>query len=154
IGDAAAAETSIQAKLTPSPGPPHASRATDPDPRDGEVHVLPVQGNLYMLVGDGGNIAVQIGDQGAMVVNAGAGQLSDKVVAAIRKLTEKPVQFIVNTSFHPDFTGGNVRIRAAGFDPSVVGSFFSGQFADAGKGATIIGHQNVQNRLSAMKAPS
>jgi len=46
---------------------------------------------------------------------------------------------------HADHTGGNVKLRAAGYDPSVVGSFFSGQFADAGRGATIIAHQNVQN---------
>src|SRR5262249_53509817 len=91
------------------------------------------------------------GDQGAMVVNTGAGQISDKVIAAIRKLSEKPIQFIVNTSFHPDFTGGNAKLRAAGYDPSVVGSFFSGQFADAGQGATIMGHQNVQTRLTQLK---
>ena len=116
--------------------------------------VLPVQGNLYMLVGDGGNIAVQIGDQAPLVVNSGAGQLTDKVIAAIRKLTDKPIQFIVNTNFGPDYTGGNVKLRAAGHDPSVEGSFFSGQFADAGRGATIIGHQNVQNHLLALKKPS
>ncbi|MBV9507793.1 MAG: MBL fold metallo-hydrolase [Acidobacteriia bacterium] len=153
LTDPAAMESAAKALLMPKPGPPQTSRAVNPDPHDGEIHVLPVQGNVYMLIGDGGNIAVQTGEQGAMVVNAGAGNLSDKVIAAIRKLSEKPVQFIINTSFHSDFTGGNVKLRAAGFDPSVVGSFFSGQFADAGQGATIIGHQNVQNRLLALKTP-
>jgi cyclase len=142
------------AELTPSTGPAHASRASDPTPTDGEIHVLPVQGNVHFLTGDGGNIALQVGDEGAMLVNAGAGRISDKVVAAIRKLSDKPIQFIVNTGFQPDFTGGNVKVRAAGSDPSVQGSFFSGQFADAGKGATIIGHQNVQNHLMALKSPS
>jgi cyclase len=144
----AAGEAIAKAELFPS-GPPHASKAVDPDPHDGEIHVLPVAGGVYMLVGDGGNITVQVGDQGTLVVDTGAGKMSDKVLAAIRKLSDKPIQFIVNTSFHPDHTGGNVKIRAAGYDPSVVGSFFSGQFADAGKGATIIAHQNVQNRMSA-----
>src|SRR5215469_12257289 len=153
LKDPAAADKAAQSELIPSPGAPHASRAGD-SPRDGEIHALPVQGGLYMLVGDGGNVAVQVGEQGAMVVNTGAGQLSDKVIAAIRKLSERPIQFIVNTSFHPDFTGGNVRLRAAGYDPSVVGSFFSGQFADAGQGATIIGHLNVQVRLTALKTAS
>jgi glyoxylase-like metal-dependent hydrolase (beta-lactamase superfamily II) len=152
LRDSSAVEAAVKAELMPSSGPAHASRAVDPNPHDGEIHVLPVQGNLYMLVGDGGNIAVQVGDQGAMVVNTGAGQLSDKVIAAIRKLSDKPIQFIVNTSFFADLTGGNLKLRAAGHDPSVEGSFFSGQFADAGQGATIIGHQNVQNRLSALKA--
>jgi glyoxylase-like metal-dependent hydrolase (beta-lactamase superfamily II) len=151
--DPQAMEAAVKAELTPSPGPSHASRAVDPNPHDGEIHVLPVQGNLYMLVGDGGNIAVQVGDQAPLVVNSGAGQLTDKVVAAIHKLTDKPIQFIVNTNYGTDYTGGNVKLRAAGHDPSVEGSFFSGQFADAGSGATILGHQNVQNHLLALKKP-
>ena len=154
LKDPSAAETEAAAELVPSPGPPHSSHAADPNPHDGEIHVLPVQGNIYMLAGDGGNIAVQVGEQGAMVVNTGAGQISDKTIAAIRKLSEKPIQFIINTSFHPDFTGGNVKLRASGYDPSVEGSFFSGQFADAGKGATIIGHVNVQTRMTSLKTPS
>jgi cyclase len=154
LKDTAGAEAKAKAELTPLPGPPRARRAADPTPHDGQIHALPVQGNVYMLAGDGGNIAVQIGEQGPIVVNTGAGELTDKVIAEIRKLSDEPVQFIVNTSFHPDFTGGNVKLRAAGFDPSVVGSFFSGQFSDAGQGATIIAHVNTQERLSALKTPS
>lgn len=144
----AAAEAAAKAELTPS-GPEQSSRAVDPDPHDGQIHVWPVQGNVYMLVGDGANIAVQIGDEGPLVVDSGAGKLSDKVVAAIAKLSDKKIQFIVNTSFHADHTGGNVKLHAAGEDPSLYGSFFSGQFADAGQGATIIAQQNVQNRMIA-----
>jgi cyclase len=151
LANPSATEAAAIAKLTPAPGPPHASRAADPDPHDGEVHLLQVQGNVYILVGDGGNIAVQVGEQGALVVNTGSGRLSDKVIAAIQKLSPQPIQFIINTNFHPDHTGGNVKLRAAGQDPSVLGSFFSGQFADAGKGATILAHQNVQNHLSALQ---
>jgi glyoxylase-like metal-dependent hydrolase (beta-lactamase superfamily II) len=152
--DDKAAEAAALAELKPSAGPVQASRAPDPTPHDGEIHVLPVQGNIFMLTGDGGNIAVQVGEQGPMVVNSGAGAIPDKIVAAIKKLSDKPIQFIVNTGFQPDLTGGNVKLRAAGFDPSVQGSFFSGQFVDAGKGATIIGHQNVQNHLMALKTAS
>jgi cyclase len=148
-----ASEADALARIRPSDGPPHTSRAVDPDPHDGQIHVWPVNGNIYMLVGDGGNIAVQTGEQGALVVDTGSGKLADKVVAAIQKLIgDKPIQFIVNTSFHSDHIGGNVKIRAAGSDPSLIGSFFSsgGQsFADAGLGSTIIAHQNVQNRMSA-----
>jgi cyclase len=149
LKDPAGTDAAAKAALLPSNSPPHSSRAVDPDPRDGEIHSLRVQGDVYMLVGDGGNIAVQVGEQGALVVDTGKGQLADKVIAAIRKLTDKPIQFIVNTSFHSDHTGGNLKIRAAGSDPSLAGSFFPGQFADAGVGATIIAHQNVQNRMSA-----
>ena len=148
-----ASEAAVTSLELPS-GPPHASRALDPDPHDGEVHVLPVQGSVSMLVGDGGNIAVQVGDQGPLVVDTGAGQLADKVIAAIRRLSDKPIQFIVNTSFHGAHTGGNVKLHASGEDPSLFGSFFSAQFADAGRGATIIAHQNVQNRMNAARSPS
>jgi glyoxylase-like metal-dependent hydrolase (beta-lactamase superfamily II) len=134
-------------------GPPQNSHAVDPDPHDGEIYVWPVQGTLYMLIGDGANIAVQAGEQGALVVDTGRGELAGKVIAAIKKLIgDKPIQFIVNTSFRPDHTGGNVKVREAGLDPSLIGSFFSSgaqSFADAGVGATIIAHQNVQNRMSA-----
>jgi len=154
LKDPAAAEAAAKAELVPpATGPMHASRAVDPNPHDGEIHTLLVQGNVYLLIGDGGNIALQTGEQGAFVVDSGEGKLTDKVVAAIKKLVgNKPIQFIVNTSFRPDHTGGNVKLRAAGADPSVLGSFFSGQFADAGQGATIIAHQNVQTRMSAMAA--
>ena len=154
LTDPKAADAGAMAELTPSAGPPRASRAPDPTPHDGEIHVLPVQGNVFMLAGDGGNIAVQTGDQGAMVVNSGSGAIPDKIIAAVKKLSDKPIQFIVNTGFQSDFTGGNVKLRAAGYDPSVQGSFFSGQFVDAGKGATIIGHQNVENHLMALKTAS
>jgi cyclase len=151
LKDPAAGEDAVKAEQVPS-SPPHASRAVDPDPHDAEIHVLPVQGSVYMLVGDGGNIAVQVGDQGPLVVDSGAGRLADKVIAAIRKLSDKPIQFIVNTSLHADHTGGNIKLHAAGEDPSLFGSFFSAQFADAGRGATIIAHQNVQNRMNAAAA--
>ena len=147
LKDTASAETAAKAELMPPSGPEHSSHAVDPDPHDGEIHTLKVQGNLYMLVGDGGNIAVQIGEQGPLVVDTGAGKLTDKVIAAIGELSPRPIQFIVNTSFHADHVGGNVKMHASGLDPSLVGSFFSGQFADAGQGATVISHQNVQNRL-------
>jgi len=146
LKDPAAADAAAMAEIVPS-GPEQASPGYDIEKPDGQIHVLPVQGNVYMLVGDGANIAVQVGDEGAMVVDTGAGNLSDKVIAAIHKLSAKPIQFIVNTSFHADHTGGNLKLHAAGEDPSLYGSFFSGQFADAGKGATIIAHQNVQNRM-------
>jgi glyoxylase-like metal-dependent hydrolase (beta-lactamase superfamily II) len=71
------------------------------------------------------------------------------LIAAIQKLSPVPLQFIVNTSYLPDHTGGNIKLRAAGLDLSLVGSFFSNQFRDAGRGATILAQQNVQNRLSA-----
>ena len=107
-----------------------------------------------MLTGDGANIAVQVGPQGALVVDTGAGKLSEKTIAEIGKLSSKPIQFIVNTSFHVDHVSGNAKLQAVGADPSLTGSFFSNQFADAGQGATIIGQQNVQTRMQQQKPPA
>ena len=151
LSDPKAADVAADTELVPSSVLERTHRTFDQSSEDGEIHVLPAQGSISMLVGDGGNIAVQVGEQGPMLVNSGAGKIADKVIAAVRKLSEKPIQFIVNTGFQTDFTGGNAKLRASGYDPSVVGSFFSGQFADAGKGATIVGHQNVQNHLELLK---
>jgi glyoxylase-like metal-dependent hydrolase (beta-lactamase superfamily II) len=138
----------------PSRSAPATSRAVPTEPADGEIHILPVRANVYMLVGAGGNIVVQVGDEGVFVVDTGNGSRADKTLAAIRTLSDKPVQFIANTSFLPDRTGGNEVLRKAGADPSVRGTFFSLQFRDAGIGATIMAHQNVQNRLNASKRPA
>src|SRR5262249_56941297 len=83
-------------------------------------------------------------------VDSGAGRLSDKVIAAIRTLSNKPIQFVINTSFHPDYSGGNVKLHAAGMDPEANGGNLR-TFADAGVGATMMAHLNVLNRMSAAK---
>jgi|SoiMethySBSTD1v2_1073268.scaffolds.fasta_scaffold00155_24 cyclase len=129
-------------------GPVVTSKAANPEPTDGDVHIWPLREKLYMLTGDGGNIVVQTGDEGAFVVDTGTGSLAARTIAAIRRLTDNPIQFIANTGFHSDRTGGNVALRAAGADPSLRGTFFSLQFRNAGSQATIIGHQNLQNRMS------
>jgi cyclase len=155
--------TNPDALFSPAPGrPSETSRAVNPEPRDGQVHVLPIRNNVYMLVGDGGNIVVQTGDQGTFVVDTGEGKLSDKVLAAIRTLTPKPIQFVANTSFHADHTGGNDTLGASGQDPSLPGSFFlnsaprgvTGLFADPLSHATMIGHNNVMVRMQAAGAPA
>jgi glyoxylase-like metal-dependent hydrolase (beta-lactamase superfamily II) len=140
------------ALLRPAPGAAPVSAAVDPEPRDGKVHVWPLRGNVYLLAGDEGNIVVQVGDEGPVVVDTGRGRLTRETIQAIRTLSDKPIQLIVNTSFHADRTGGNAALQASGDDPSVRGSFFSLQFRDAGVGATIMAHQNVSNRLVAAKA--
>ena len=153
VKDNAASEAAAKSKMLPS-GPPQSSRAPDPTPNDGNIHPFHVAGNVYMLTGDGANIAVQVGPQGALVVDTGAGKLSEKTIAEIGKLSSKPIQFIVNTSFHVDHVSGNAKLQAVGADPSLTGSFFSNQFADAGQGATIIGQQNVQTRMQQQKPPA
>ena len=58
----------------------------NPTRGDGEVHVLPVQGNIYMLLGAGGNITVSVGFDGTMLVDTGSEQMTDKVLAAVKQL--------------------------------------------------------------------
>jgi len=124
------------------------NKSQNPNPTDGEVHILPVQGNIYMLVGAGGNITVQVGDTGVLVVDTGLAQTADKVIAAIRTLSkDKPLQYIINTHVHPDHTGGNEKLRAAGV--TITGANVAGDIADATKGAAIIAQQTVQDRMSA-----
>src|SRR4051812_39649158 len=72
-----------------------------------EVHVLPVQGNVYMIVGAGGNITMQAGKEGVLLVDTSYAELSDKVLAAIRTVSDKPIRYIINTHVHGDHTGGN-----------------------------------------------
>src|SRR5437016_12472983 len=72
-----------------------------------EEHVLPVQGNVYMMVGAGGNSTVQVGKDGVLVVDTQFAPMVDKMVAEIRKLSDKPVRYIINTHVHGDHIGGN-----------------------------------------------
>ena len=149
--------------LSPARGrPSETSKATDSEPRDGNIHIWPIRDNIYMLVGDGGNIVVQTGDQGAFVVDTGEGKLSEKVIAAIRTLSASPIQFIANTSFRREHTGGNAALGSAGQDPSLPGSFFllqaprgvTGFFDNPLTHATMMAHANVQVRMQAAGAPA
>ncbi len=123
--------------------------------QDSEVHVWPVQGNIYMIVGAGGNITVQTGKDGVLLVDTGLANMSDKVLAAIKTISTGPIRYIINTHYHADHTGGNVKIRLAG--STIVGGNVAGDIKDAGEGAAIISHINVLNRMSAptgTQAPS
>ncbi|HTW63422.1 MAG TPA: MBL fold metallo-hydrolase [Bryobacteraceae bacterium] len=123
--------------------------------QDSEVHVWPVQGNIYMIVGAGGNVTVQKGKDGVLVVDTGLASMSDKTLAAIKSISQGPIRYVINTHYHPDHTGGNEKIRLAG--STIVGANVTGDIQDAGVGAQIISHINVLNRMSAptgVQAPS
>lgn len=113
----------------------------------GELQVLPVQGNVYLISGAGANIAVQVGPMGVLVVDTGDGSKSDQVVAAVRKLSDKPLQYIVTTAYDPDRTNGNEAIRKAG--TTITGANVTGNLTDAAEGAQILAHNRVLDRMSA-----
>jgi glyoxylase-like metal-dependent hydrolase (beta-lactamase superfamily II) len=115
--------------------------------QQGDIQTLKVQGNVYLLTGAGGNVIVQVGDQGVLVVDTGLAQTADKVLAAIRKLSDKPVQYILNTNLRPDHTGGNDTIRKAG--ATYTGANVTGNIKDAASGAQVFAQDNVLQRMSA-----
>lgn len=116
---------------------------------DGEIHVLPVQGNVYMLVGGGGNATVQAGKDGVLVVDTKLAAQADKVIAAIRKISDKPIRYILNTSADSDHTGGNEKLAAAG--STITGGNVAG--FNAGFPATMVAHEKVGARMREAGAP-
>ena len=115
---------------------------------DKVIHVLPVQGNIYMLVGAGANITVQVGETGVLLVDAGLGVMSDQVLATVRTLSDKPIRFIIDTTDDPDHVGGNEKIAEAG--STITGGNVVGDIgASAGNTAAIIAFQTILDRMSA-----
>ena len=62
------------------------SAAAQQSPEAGEVYILPVRANIYMLVGAGGNITVSVGQDGVLLVDTGLAKMADKVLSAVRQL--------------------------------------------------------------------
>lgn len=91
-----------------------------------QMKVSKVAGNVYILMGAGGNIGASVGDDGIVIVDDRYAPLADKIQAALKGITDKPVRFIINTHYHPDHTGGN--------------EYFQKQ-------APIIAQDNVRKRL-------
>ena len=98
--------------------------------QDEEINIetIKLTNKVYMLTGEGGNIAVFIGDDGVFVIDDQYAHLSDKIQGAIKNLSDKSIIFLVNTHHHGDHTGGNENMTNLG--------------------ATIIAHDNVRKRLS------
>jgi glyoxylase-like metal-dependent hydrolase (beta-lactamase superfamily II) len=113
-------------------------------PGSGELHVLPVQGNVYMLHGPRGNSAIQVGKEGVLLVDTQPAEMSQKVIEEIKKLSSKPLRFVVNTHVHPENTGGNETL--AKFGSTLTGGNIAG--FNANFPATIVAHENVTNRMS------
>ncbi len=109
-----------------------------------ELHVFPVQGNVYMMVGAGGNITVQAGSDGVLLVDTMFAPLASRIAAEIRKLSTLPIRFIIDTHVHPDHIGGNEALGKMGAP---------GASPTEGGGATIIAHENVVNRMTRPAAP-
>ncbi len=92
-----------------------------------KIEINKIAGNVYMLIGQGGNIGVSIGEDGVFVIDDQFARLSPKIISAIRTLSDKPIKFLANTHWHGDHTGGNVNFQK--------------------EGAIIMAHKNVRKRL-------
>jgi glyoxylase-like metal-dependent hydrolase (beta-lactamase superfamily II) len=102
------------------------SNAQEEDFSKVEIKVTPVAGTVYMLEGAGGNIGASVGEDGIVIVDDQYAPLVDKIRAALKGITDKPVRFIINTHYHFDHTGGNAAFS---------------------KTSTLIAHENVRKRL-------
>jgi glyoxylase-like metal-dependent hydrolase (beta-lactamase superfamily II) len=111
------------------------------------IETVQVRPNVYMLAGGGGNVVVQLGSDGAMVVDAGAAGSAEALLAAIRRLTDKPIRYIINTSADADHVGGNAALSKAGRSIFQIGSNLAVAMTNGGA-AGIIAYETVLFRMS------
>jgi cyclase len=102
--------------------------AQDEDLSKVQMKVIKVSGNVYMLQGAGGNIGASVGEDGIVIVDDEFAPLADRIRAALKGISDKPVRFVINTHWHFDHTGGN--------EPF-------------GSTSTVIAQDNVRKRLIA-----
>ena len=114
-----------------------AARAAEP--ANGDLNVVRIRQNFYMIVGDGENIGVQIGRDGVVVVNAGTEAGAVGLVAAVKKITPLPIRYVIDTNSDAEVVGGNAAVAAAGV------TFFR---PPKGPGAEIFARANVLERLA------
>ncbi len=93
-----------------------------------EIETVQLETDLFMLMGQGGNIGLSVGDDGAFLIDDQFAPLTDKILAAVAEVTEQPVRWVLNTHWHGDHTGGNENLGAAG--------------------AMIVAHENVYRRMN------
>jgi cyclase len=119
-----------------------------------DFNLFPVQGNVSLLIGPGGingatpNITVQTSDDAVVLVDSGRGDLSERVLAAVRRISQRPIRFLINTQAGVEHTGGNEALARSGrpYGGRAAGAGFL--LADQSAGATIIAHEHVLTRLS------
>ena len=94
----------------------------------GQLPCTHIQGNVHVIPAAGGNIAVAVGVDGAMLIDSGYEQMADKVRDAVQRVCPRPIRYVVNTHWHFDHVGGNAALGAGE--------------------AIIIAHDNVRKRMS------
>ena len=120
-------------------------------PGGDDLEVVAVRPDFYMIAGAGGNIAAQIGPIGVILVDTGSTPMADQVLLEIKRLTNRPIRYIINTSADADHTGGNEKLSKAGRPSSAIqGSAGVSEEAYTNGGvAGVLAHENVLARMSA-----
>jgi glyoxylase-like metal-dependent hydrolase (beta-lactamase superfamily II) len=93
-----------------------------------KIEAIKLTEQVYMLKGQGGNIGLFIGEDGVFMIDDQFAPLTPKILSAIKKITEKPVTYLINSHWHGDHTGGNANMQK--------------------EGAIIVAHNNVRKRMS------
>jgi len=96
--------------------------------QEAQIRATEVAPGIHMLEGQGGNIGLLSGDQGALLIDDQYAPLTGAILKAVSEITDQPVQFVLNTHWHGDHTGGNENLGR--------------------RGAVIVAHENVRKRLS------
>jgi glyoxylase-like metal-dependent hydrolase (beta-lactamase superfamily II) len=113
---------------------------------DNTLRVMHVQGNVHMIVGDGANVIVQAGDEGVLVIDTGVEARGDELLAAIRRISDKPIRVVINTHVHPDHTGANALLARVG---ESLGGNAPGNSGLPLATARVLAHEKVMARMSA-----
>jgi len=112
------------------------------------LEVLRIRPNFYLIAGAASNVGVQIGPDGALVVNAGMQEASGELLAAIRTLTKAPIRYVINTSADADLVGGNRTLSKAGLRLGALTIRSGGPGPD--DAAFILAHERVLDRIRGM----
>jgi len=107
-----------------------------------KVGVLHVQGQVYLIYGAGSNITMQAGDQAVVLVDSGPASMSAEVMKAIRTVSQRPIAYIINTSYDRDHTGGNGNLAPGGF-------YMLATVHGSPQEAAIVSHLKALDRMSA-----
>jgi glyoxylase-like metal-dependent hydrolase (beta-lactamase superfamily II) len=130
-----------------------AHRAVAQQEKGGGLDVVQIRENFHVIAGAGGNIVVQTGPEGVILVDSGSTAMADQVLAAIKRITPLPIRYIINTSMDADHVGGNDKLARAGLSilPGAVaaGAGLNDDLVSNSGRASVLAHENVLTRMTA-----
>jgi glyoxylase-like metal-dependent hydrolase (beta-lactamase superfamily II) len=125
-----------------------------------ELGLIPVQGNVYMVTGLDVNVTVQVGEEGVLLVDTPPPAQVEKLVELVQPLTRRPIRYVINTQADAAHIGGGETIFTRGTSPAVLANLRRMGIAAGGagggftgEGITMLGHENVLNRITDRSQP-